>query len=290
MKNLKFVLCLSLAVMLCLSSVMGVFAAYDSQISDVEDICDLAIDYVNEGNKEKFLTYMASELETMFGENGADRSGKFVFLYSEDPSLSDEDNQLTKLVMVLDSLYVKGKDMELKQSDINKNVTPGYPETTGVDDYEADDAEAFMEIINDGLSRINTVKADEKDTPEKNEKDNAMPPEKNEEKKKEEDNKSEGGASVGVVIFISILVSAIVFAAGVYATKQLDAKKREDAGNDVDNDDIFNLRLAVKSMQSSLQKADGNFKELDKLRIQVDEMDEKLESIAEYLRRMNKAE
>ena len=43
-------------------------------------------------------------------------------------------------------------------------------------------------------------------------------------------------------------------------------------------------------MQSSIQKADGNFKELDKLRIQVDEIDEKLEHVSDYLRKLNKSE
>ena len=107
--------------------------------------------------------------------------------------------------------------------------------------------------------------------------------------KKEKDN--DGGSSLGTVIFVAIIVSAIVFAAGTYALRQVESKKRpSDKDVNIDEDDVYNLRLAVKSMQSSLQKADGNFRELDKLRIQVDEMDEKLENITDYLRKLNKVE
>ena len=280
MKLFKTVLCSILVFMFCVSTA---YAAFDSQLEDVESICDIAVEYVNSGSSDVFTEYMSEGIEELFDDNDT-HSDKFVYLFEQDPELTDkENNQLSKIVAVIGDIYVNGGTAKLTQSDINKNVIPDY----GVDDYENDDAEAFMEVINENAAKLNLAETEEHESEDKND---AMPPEKNNKNEKESDPKNSGGASVGVVIFIAIIVSAIVFFAGTYALRQIEAKKKNEVSDSIDDDDVFNLRLAVKSMQTSLQKADGNFKELDKLRIQVDELDEKLEHVTEYLRKLNKAE
>ena len=263
------------------------YASFETQKNDVEMICDFAVEYVNSGSKDVFTEYMSEKIGEAVEDDDFE-SGKFIFLYEQDPERTNkEENQLSKMVAVIGDRYVNGGTAELSQSDIDKNVTPGYG--VGVNDYEDDDAEEFMEIIKEYETKLSSEPVSEQ-VPSEEKADEGMPPEKNEKAEKKKDEKSSGGTSVGVVIFISILVSCIVFGAGTYALRQTDGKGRSEASGDVDSDDVFNLRLAVKSMQTSLQKADGNFKELDKLRIQVDELDEKIEQITEYLRKISKAD
>ncbi len=281
MRISRLICCVFLVLALSVSA-FSAFAAFDSQKDDIKSICDFAVEYVNSASTEVFTEFMSEKIEELF-DDGDSHSDKFVYLFEQDPELLDkENNQLSKTVAVIGDIYVNGGTAKLTQSDINKNVIPGY----GVDDYESDDAKEFMEIINEYEAKL-TPAAEE---PAESGEDDAMPPEKNKESDDKEKTSKSGGASVGTVILVSILVSAIMFVAGTYALRQSEAKGRSEAGNNIDDDDVFNLRLAVKSMQTSLQKADGNFKELDKLRIQVDEIDEKLEHITEYLRKLNKGE
>lgn len=283
MKLLKKLLCFAIITVLCVSA-FSVSAAFETQKNDVEMICDFAVEYVNSGSDEVFTEYMSEKIAKAIDDDDFE-SSKFIFLYEQDPELTDKTgNQLSKMIAVIGDIYVNGGNAKLVQSDIDMNVTPGYG--VGSNDYEDDDAEEFMEIINEYETKLSSTPVSEQ-TPVSDETEEGMPPEKNEKTEKEE-KKSEGGTSVGVVIFISVLVSCIVFVAGTYALRQVDGKGHSEAGGDVEGDDVFNLRLAVKSMQTSLQKADGNFKELDKLRLQVDELDDKIEQITDYLRKISK--
>lgn len=276
---------LVLPAVMAISSFSVCHGAYETQLDDVKAICDVAVEYVNSGSKDDFKEYMSNGIK----DDVSFESGKFEFLYNEDPEFADNKNQLTKMVSIIGDIYVNGGNSKITQSDINENVTPGYGADGLGNDFEDDDAEKFMEVINDNKTKL----AEKKTAPEKTdktEKENVLP-EKNS-SKSDEDEKSENssGVSVGGAILASLIVSIIVFVAGTYALQQVAAKNKEKAVKNLDDDDIFNLRLAVKSMQSSIQKADGNFKELDKLRIQVDEIDEKLQHVSDYLRKINKTE
>ena len=282
MKKIKTFLCFAIVIMICLGA-FSVNAAFNTHKNDVRLICDLAVQYVNSGSDEIFEQYISDGIDELISD-GQFSSSKFVYLYNEDPDFIDVDeNQLSKIVAVIAEIYVNGGEAELTQDDINKDVTPGYSSSAGNPDYEEDDAEVFMEIINKGKEVLNPVTKAPSE-PSGNKKNDAMPPETNEETK---DDNEGSGTSLGVVILVSIIVSSLVFAAGIYALRQVEAKKRPGGvlSGKSDEDEVYNLRLAVKSMQTSLQKADGNFKELDKLRIQVDEIDEKLDNITEYLRK-----
>lgn len=288
MKTMKSVLFLMIAFVMCMSA-FSVNAAFASQKNDVKLLCDMAVQYVNSGSEEVFELYIADGIEDALAD-GQIESSKFRYLFDQDPMLEDvEENQLSKIVAVLKEVYVNGGDAVLTQDDINEDVTPGHSAEANNPDYQEDDAETFMNIINKNKEMLNPVSTGSGKGDGESKKD-AMPPETN--KDSEENKTSDAGVSVGIVILISIIVSAIVYAALAYALKQTSAKKRGRGilGEGGDDDEVYNLRLAVKSMQTSLQKADGNFKELDKLRVQVDEIDEKLEHITEYLRKLNKTE
>lgn len=284
--KIKRIISMVLLSVFVLSSIEVCNAAYESQVNDVQAICDIAVEYVNSASKDDFKKYISTGIR----DDISFESGKFEYLYEQDPDFQDNKNQLTKIVTVIGDIYVNGGTAKLTQEDINQNVTPGYGPESGIgNDYEDDDADEFMLVINDTKSKLTKKPATTEDADKTSEKD--VLPEKNNsesDENSEADDSSNSGTSTGVVILISLIVSIIVFAAGTFALRQATAKTNEKAVNNIDDDDIFNLRLAVKSMQSSIQKADGNFKELDKLRIQVDEIDEKIEHISEYLRKLNK--
>ncbi len=287
--KIKKIISLVLLTVFVLSAVQVCNAAYETQVNDVQAICDIAVEYVNSESKDDFKQYMSNGIK----DKVTFESGKFEYLYEQDSDLSDNKNQLTKIVSVIGDIYVNGGSSKIAQSDINQNVTPGYGADSGIgNDYEDDDAEKFMQVINDTKSKL-TKKQTAAASSDKSADNKNVLPEKNSSKKASDtasDNSSSSGTSVGGSILIALIISIIVFAAGTYALQQVAAKNKEKAVKNIDDDDIFNLRLAVKSMQSSIQKADGNFKELDKLRIQVDEIDEKLEHISDYLRKLNKSE
>ena len=285
--KIKKIISLVLLTVLIFSAAQVCNAAYETQVNDVQAICDIAVEYVNSESKDDFKQYMSNGIK----DKVTFESGKFEHLYDQDSTFQDNKNQLTKIVSIIGDIYVNGGNSKITQSDINQNVTPGYGGNSGIgNDYEDDDAEKFMQVINATKSKL-TKKMTASEGAKKSEDKNVLP-EKNSSKKETDSSSdnSSSGVSVGGSILIALIVSIIVFAAGTYALQQVAAKNKEKAVKNIDDDDIFNLRLAVKSMQSSIQKADGNFKELDKLRIQVDEIDEKLEHISDYLRKLNKPE
>ena len=174
MKLFKTLFCTVLVFVLFVSNA---YAAFDSQLDDVESICDFAVEYVNSGSNEVFTDYMSKKIEDLFDDDSS-HSDKFVYLFEQDPELTDkEENQLSKIVAVIGDIYVNGGNAELKQSDINKNVIPGY----GVDDYENDDAEEFMKVIKKNAAKLSPSEPAETKDDKKND---AMPPEKNESNKK----------------------------------------------------------------------------------------------------------
>lgn len=288
--KIKKIISLVLLTVFVLSAAQVCNAAYETQVNDVQAICDIAVEYVNSGSKDDFKQYMSNGIK----DKVTFESGKFEYLYEQNSDFSDNKNQLTKMISVIGDIYVNGGNSKITQSDINQNVTPGYGADSGIgNDYQDDDAEKFMQVINDTKSKLTKKNTASSASDKKASDSKDVLPEKNSSKKASDtasDNSSSSGMSVGGSILIALIISIIVFAAGTYALQQVAAKNKEKAVKNIDDDDIFNLRLAVKSMQSSIQKADGNFKELDKLRIQVDEIDEKLEHISDYLRKLNKSE